>query len=67
MAAAMTASGRRRVVIVGAGFAGIVAVRALRHADAAVLLIYRRNHHIDRRLGPDPVTAISRSVERSQK
>jgi len=37
---------RKRVVIVGAGFAGIAAARALRHADVDVVLIDRRNHHI---------------------
>ena len=34
---------RKRVVIVGAGFAGIAAARALRHADVDVVLIDRRN------------------------
>ena len=37
---------RKRVVIIGGGFAGIAAARALRHADAEVVLIDRRNHHI---------------------
>src|SRR4029077_17892588 len=37
---------RKRVVIVGGGFAGLAAARALRHADAEVVLIDRRNHHI---------------------
>src|SRR5580700_6926373 len=37
---------RPRIVIVGGGFAGIAAARAVRHADADVLLIDRRNHHI---------------------
>ena len=36
---------RKPVVIVGGGFAGLAA-RALRHADADVLMIDRRNHHI---------------------
>jgi len=39
-------SERKRVVIVGGGFAGIAAAHALRHADAEVVLIDRRNHHI---------------------
>src|SRR5215471_5443181 len=37
---------RKRVVIIGGGFAGIAAAHALRHADVEVLLIDRRNHHI---------------------
>jgi len=37
---------RPRVVIVGGGFAGIATARELRHADADVILIDRRNHHI---------------------
>src|SRR5215468_12262648 len=37
---------RKRVVIIGAGFAGIAAARALRHADVDVVLVDRRNHHI---------------------
>src|ERR1700730_8258787 len=41
------ASGKqKRVVIIGGGFAGIAAAHALRHADAEVVLIDRRNHHI---------------------
>jgi NADH dehydrogenase len=37
---------RPRVVIVGAGFAGIAAAKALKRSDAEVILIDRRNHHI---------------------
>src|SRR3978361_2251388 len=37
---------RKRVVIVGGGFAGLAAGHALRHADAAGVLLARRNHHI---------------------
>src|SRR6516162_2615644 len=37
---------RKRVVIIGGGFAGVAATRALRHADVDVVLIDRRNHHI---------------------
>jgi|RhiMethySRZTD1v2_1073278.scaffolds.fasta_scaffold44219_2 NADH dehydrogenase FAD-containing subunit len=41
-----TRAARKRVVIVGAGFAGLAAAHALRHADVEVVLIDRRNHHI---------------------
>src|SRR5262245_59025596 len=37
---------RKRVVIIGGGFAGLAAAHALRHADVDVFLIDRRNHHI---------------------
>jgi NADH:ubiquinone reductase (H+-translocating) len=37
---------RKRVVIVVGGFAGLAAANALRHAEAEVVLIDRRNHHI---------------------
>jgi NADH dehydrogenase len=35
-----------RVVIVGGGFAGIAAARALRRAEANVVIIDRHNHHL---------------------
>ncbi|HEY2534760.1 MAG TPA: NAD(P)/FAD-dependent oxidoreductase [Xanthobacteraceae bacterium] len=34
------------VVIVGGGFAGLAAAKALRHSDANVTLIDRQNHHL---------------------
>jgi len=37
---------RHRVVIVGAGFAGLFATKALRRADVVVTLIDRTNHHL---------------------
>jgi len=37
---------RKRVVIIGGGFAGIAAAHALRRSDAEVVVIDRRNHHI---------------------
>jgi NADH dehydrogenase len=37
---------RPRVVIVGGGFGGLSAARALRGAPADVLLVDRRNHHV---------------------
>ena len=36
----------RRIVIVGAGFAGLAAAKALRHAGAEVLVIDRANHNL---------------------
>ncbi len=36
---------RARIVIVGAGFAGLEAAKALQHADADVFVIDRQNHH----------------------
>jgi NADH dehydrogenase len=39
-------SGPRRVVIVGGGFAGLFAVRRLKHSDVSVTLIDRAQHHV---------------------
>lgn len=39
-------TGRPRVVIIGGGFAGIAAAKALHGCEADVTLIDRRNHHI---------------------
>lgn len=44
--AVKTTPGRRRVVIVGGGFGGLQAARALRWADVDVVLVDRRNHHV---------------------
>jgi len=52
------ASKTPRVVIIGGGFAGIAAARALKHADAEVLLIDRRNHHIFQPLLYQVATAV---------
>jgi NADH:ubiquinone reductase (H+-translocating) len=41
-----TSMSRPRVVIVGGGFAGLAAAKALRSAPAEVLLIDRTNHHL---------------------
>jgi NADH dehydrogenase len=37
---------RKRIVIVGAGFGGMAAAKALKNADADVTLIDRTNHHL---------------------
>src|ERR1700739_1547282 len=54
---------RKRVVIIGGGFAGIAAAHALRHADAEVLLIDRRNHHIFQPLLYQVATAVVSPAE----
>src|SRR5215813_2752911 len=54
---------RKRVVIIGGGFAGIAAAHALRHADAEVVLIDRRNHHIFQPLLYQVATAILSPAE----
>src|SRR3984893_14700462 len=54
---------RTRVVIIGGGFAGIAAARALRHADAEVLLIDRRNHQIFQPLLYQVATAVLSPAE----
>ena len=45
-AASSERPGSLRIVIVGGGFAGIAAAKALRNCDADVIVIDRRNHHI---------------------
>jgi NADH:ubiquinone reductase (H+-translocating) len=54
---------RKRVLIIGGGFAGIAAAHALRHADAEVLLIDRRNHHIFQPLLYQVATAVLSPAE----
>jgi NADH:ubiquinone reductase (H+-translocating) len=49
---------RKRIVIVGGGFAGIAAARALKHCDADVIVIDRRNHHIFQPLLYQVATAV---------
>src|SRR5271165_3137161 len=55
-----TEHGARRphIVIVGGGFAGIAAVKALRHCEADVTVIDRRNHHIFQPLLYQVATAV---------
>src|SRR5215471_13781331 len=67
---------RKRVVIVGGGFAGVAAAHALRRADAEVVLIDRRNHHIFQpllyqvataTLSPAEIAAPIRQLEAKQR
>src|SRR3984957_19878957 len=51
-------SGRPHVVIIGGGFAGIAAAKALRHCEADVTVIDRRNHHIFQPLLYQVATAV---------
>lgn len=39
-------SEKRKIVVIGAGFAGLQLVRKLRHKDVSITLIDRRNHHL---------------------
>jgi NADH:ubiquinone reductase (H+-translocating) len=47
-----------RIVIVGGGFAGVAAARALRRCKAEIVLIDRRNHHIFQPLLYQVATAV---------
>ena len=66
---------RPRVLIVGAGFAGLKAARALRHADADVTIVDGHDYHTFQPLlyqvstgylGPEEVGAALRAVFRRQ-
>src|ERR1700733_15256539 len=76
MAAMPSAAKRRQIVIVGGGFRGMAAAKALRHCDAEVIVIDRRNHHIFQPLlyqvatavpAPSEVAAPIRQLEAKQK
>src|SRR3984885_1134995 len=54
---------RKRILIVGGGFAGVAAARALKRADAEVLLVDRRNHHIFQPLLYQVATAVLSPAE----
>jgi NADH dehydrogenase len=67
---------RPRVVIVGAGFGGLSAAKALRKADLRVTLVDRRNHHLFQPLlyqvataglSPGQIATPIRTVLRKQK
>ena len=74
--AAIAAPAKKRVLIIGGGFAGIAAARALKHADVEITLIDRRNHHIFQPLlyqvatavlSPAEIAAPIRQLERSKR
>lgn len=67
---------RPRVVIVGAGFAGLYAARALRRAPVDITIIDRRNHHLFQpflyqvataALNPSDIAAPIRRILRRQR
>src|SRR5258705_5169827 len=67
---------KKRVLIVGGGFAGIAAARALKRTDVEITLIDRRNHHIFQPLlyqvatavlSPSEIAAPIRQLEAKQK
>ena len=37
---------RKKIVVLGAGFAGLTFCRSFRHPDADIVLIDRQNHHL---------------------
>src|SRR6202034_1347586 len=51
-------SGRPHIVIIGGGFAGMAAAKALGHCDADITIIDRRNHHIFQPLLYQVATAV---------
>ena len=70
------AGNKKRVVIVGGGFAGVAAAQALKRADVEITLIDRRNHHIFQPLlyqvatavlAPSEIAAPIRQLEARQK
>ncbi len=69
-------AGRPRVVIVGGGFGGLAAAKALAHAPVDVLLVDRTNHHLFQPLlyqvataglAPGDIAAPIRQILRAQK
>ncbi|MFN2601143.1 MAG: NAD(P)/FAD-dependent oxidoreductase [Gemmatimonadaceae bacterium] len=67
---------RRRIVIVGGGFAGLTAARTLRNVDADITLLDRTNHHLFQpllyqvatgSLAPSDITAPIRWILRRQQ
>src|SRR5438477_719432 len=74
--AAKAAARKKRVLIIGGGFAGVAAARKLKRADVEITLIDRRNHHIFQPLlyqvatavlAPSEIAAPLRQLETKQK
>ncbi|MGE0142323.1 MAG: NAD(P)/FAD-dependent oxidoreductase [Planctomycetota bacterium] len=72
----MIASTKPRVVVVGAGFAGLFAVKALAGAECEIVVVDRRNHHLFQpllyqvataALNPSDIAYPIRSILRSQR
>ncbi|MEZ0262430.1 MAG: NAD(P)/FAD-dependent oxidoreductase [Alphaproteobacteria bacterium] len=69
-------TGKKKIVIIGAGFAGLTAAKALKHTDADVFLIDRRNYHLFQpllyqvataALSPAQIAQPVRSILRNQR
>src|SRR5207247_6000057 len=67
---------RRRVVVIGAGFAGLSAAKTLRHAPFDVIVIDRHNYHLFQPLlyqvataglSPGDIASPIRGILRDQK
>src|SRR5579859_6865000 len=54
---------KKRILIVGGGFAGIAAARALKRSDVEITLLDRRNHHIFQPLLYQVATAVLSPAE----
>lgn len=70
------AADRARIIVVGAGFGGMAAVKALKGADADITLVDRTNHHLFQpllyqvataALSPADIATATRALLRRQK